>query len=111
LTISQLNEFELEQALQLAIFRKTISPALAARAEAALQADLLSGRALRISCNLSAVLQHARRLSRAHTAKTGDRSFDILHVAAALELSAGEFLSFDAQQCQLARAEMLNVKS
>ena len=109
LTISQLTEFEFEQALQLAIFRQTIPPSLAARAEATLEADLRSGGAVKVSCDFSTILQLARRLSRVHTGKTGSRSFDILHVAAALDVGAKEFLTFDVQQGRLAQAEGLKV--
>ena len=50
------------------------------------------------------------RLSAQHTIPGGHRSFDILHVAAALELGAKEFLTFDARQSALAEAENLTVK-
>jgi len=38
----------------------------------------------------------------------GHRSLDVLHVATALHLGAQEFLTFDANQIKLARAEKLN---
>jgi hypothetical protein len=40
----------------------------------------------------------------------GYRSFDILHVAAALASEAEEFLTFDERQRTLATAEGLKVK-
>jgi hypothetical protein len=46
----------------------------------------------------------ARQLSRRHTAKSGTRTLDILHVAAALVLHAESFYTFDRAQAQLARA-------
>ena len=39
------------------------------------------------------------------------RSFDILHVAAAIHLGAKEFLTFDANQRKLAEAEGFKVPS
>jgi predicted nucleic acid-binding protein len=41
--------------------------------------------------------------------RQGHRGFDILHVAAALQLQAAEFLTFDANQRRLANAEGLPV--
>ena len=52
--------------------------------------------------NLSATVREAKRLSAQHTIPGGHPSFDILHVAAALELGAKE--------TALAEAENLNVK-
>jgi predicted nucleic acid-binding protein len=53
------------------------------------------------------LLVTAERISKARTFAGGHRSFDILHVATALELGAKEFLSFDANQNELAAAEGL----
>jgi predicted nucleic acid-binding protein len=46
----------------------------------------------------------ARQLSRQLTPRFGTRSADILHVAAALELGATSFFSFDLQQRKMAEA-------
>ena len=56
------------------------------------------------------VISRAEQLSARHTAKSGHRGFDILHVASALELGAKELLTFDAQQSALAKAVGLKVK-
>jgi predicted nucleic acid-binding protein len=109
LTLSILNEFELENALRFAGWRKHFSSAQIARFLAAFEADRKSGRLVVIPCNLAGVLNAARRLSGAHTLAGGHRSFDILHVAAAHECGAGEFLSFDANQRKLAKAAGLKV--
>ena len=66
--------------------------------------DLASGRLLLDQTNLTSVVNEAKRLSAAHTAVAGHRSFDILHVAAASHHSAKVFLSFDANQRSLAQA-------
>lgn len=47
--------------------------------------------------------------SKAHTSVIRTRSFDILHVAAALELGAEEFWSFDKRQRNLAATVGLRV--
>ena len=46
----------------------------------------------------------ASALSKRHSAATGTRSMDILHVAAAKSLRTVEFISFDARQRRLAKA-------
>jgi hypothetical protein len=55
------------------------------------------------------VLTRARRLSATYTQTTGHCSMDILQVAAALEIGAEFFLSFDTNQRKLARAEGLKL--
>ncbi len=57
--------------------------------------------------DLTKVLTLAERISRARTFTGGHRSFDVLHIAAALELEADVFLSFDGNQNTLAAAEGL----
>jgi predicted nucleic acid-binding protein len=109
LTLSVLNEFELENALRFAGWRKLFSAVQITRFLNAFEMDRKSGRLVVIPCNLAAVLTEARRLSTAHTLAGGHRSFDILHVATALKCGAGEFLSFDANQRKLARAEGLKL--
>ena len=55
------------------------------------------------------VFQRSVGFSRAHTSSIRIRSFDILHVAAAVELGATEFWSFDKRQRSLAREVGLRV--
>jgi len=58
-------------------------------------------------CNFTDILVTGERISKARTFAGGHRSFDILHIATAIELGAKEFLSFDVNQIQLASAEGL----
>jgi len=60
-------------------------------------------------CNFTNVLATARRLSASYTPAAGHRAMDILQVAAAIELDADVFLSFDANQRKLAQAEGLKL--
>jgi len=60
-----------------------------------------------VSCNLINTLVISERISKSHTQTNGLRSFDILHVATALDLKAKNLLSFDANQNQLASSEGL----
>lgn len=109
LTLSVLNEFELGNALRFAEFRKVISSGHAAIFWAQFVTDQANGRLCLQVCNLAGVVEEAKRLSATHTLTGGHRGFDILHLAAALKLGAGEFLTFDGNQKKLAEAEGLRV--
>lgn len=109
LSLSVLNEFEWENALRFAGWRKLFSQAQIAVFQDAWAEDRKAGRLIVVPCNLAAVVAEARRLSEAHTLARGHRSFDILHVAAALRIGAGRFLSFDANQRKLAAVEGLKL--
>lgn len=56
-----------------------------------------------------AVFLRANHLSQRHARKRLVRSLDLLHVAAALEIGASEFLTFDDRQRDTAQAEVLKV--
>jgi len=62
-----------------------------------------------VNCDFIDVLVTGERISKSRTFPGGHRSFDILHVATALELGAKEFLTFDGNQNTLATAEGLLV--
>ncbi len=109
LTLTSLGEYELGNALRFAEFRKGIAPGQAALFWAEFEADRARGRIDLPICNLSNVLTEAKRLSATHTLIGGYRSFDILHIAAALVLKAERFLTFDKNQRRLAKAEELTV--
>lgn len=111
LSLSAFNGFELENALRFAEFRGTLAAGKAAAYLADYEADRAAGKLVFPACDLAAVLAEACRLSAAHTLTGGHRSFDVLHVAAARVLGAGEFLSFDANQRALAGAEGLTAGS
>lgn len=53
----------------------------------------------------------AEELSAQYTTQGGHRSFDVLHVATALYLEVGQFLTFDSRQVALAKARGLKVRS
>jgi len=56
------------------------------------------------ACDFISLLITGERISKARTFTGGHRSFDLLHVATAIELNAKSFLSFDANQTRLATA-------
>ncbi|MGB0743092.1 MAG: type II toxin-antitoxin system VapC family toxin [Opitutales bacterium] len=74
-----------------------------------LKEDLDSGFLAPTPVDWSAVHTLAELLSAKYTEKAGHRFADILHVATALQLSAQTFLTFDANQASLAKAEGLKV--
>ena len=102
-------QFELENAFQLRLFRRECSRADIAAAEARLASDLSAGMLLEMALPMVSVLPLARQLTARHTALVGTRAFDVFHVAAALHLKAPRFLTFDARQLALARAAGLKV--
>jgi len=69
--------------------------------------DMKAGLVVAADCDLADVFVIGERLSNQWTYESGHRSFDILHIATALALGARDFLSFDANQIQLAAAEGL----
>ncbi len=76
---------------------------------AMLQANIAGGAIVVVPVDWADVASTGERLSTQYTWARGYRAFDILHVATALHLGVSEFLTFDSQQKQLARAEGLLV--
>lgn len=56
-------------------------------------------------------LREAERIGESSIAEIGARSFDLFHVASALVLGAGEFLTFDQRQTKLAQRAGVKIKS
>src|SRR5579862_9261474 len=104
LYLTSLSRFELTNAIQLAVFRKTVPRKAASLALEKLDANISGGALVVVPCDWAAVHSRAIKISLQHTDKGGHRGFDILHVATALELGAKEFLTFDMQQIALAKA-------
>ena len=104
LVFTALHALEVRNAFQLGMFRGLLSVPEAQAAWANLQTDLRIGRLVRTSVKWPVAFRVAARLSERHTATTGPRSLDILHVASARTLRAAEFLSFDTRQLDLATA-------
>jgi predicted nucleic acid-binding protein len=116
LHVTALLAYEFRQSLRFQVWRRAADPRQGvslADAQAALsqfEADLTNGIAVLAPCHFRDVLRHADDLSIRHTISGGHRSFDVLHVATALHLGAREFLTFDANQRNLAAAEKLKVR-
>src|SRR5262249_1152597 len=97
--------------------RRTASPR--ARREIAQARDpamtrlnhLVARRALlELTLDMESVVVRAVELSASHTERLGVRAIDLLHVATALTLKSELFLTSDARQAQLARAEGLRTQ-
>jgi|ERR1039458_3487746 predicted nucleic acid-binding protein len=109
LVFTSLQALEVENAFELGVFRALFSAADATAAHTNLTQDLRSGRLVKTAVNWPLAFRVASALSKRHSAITGTRSLDILHVAAAKSLRAAEFISFDARQRMLATALGLKV--
>jgi predicted nucleic acid-binding protein len=95
--VEVINAFSLQQ------FRGEITAARANFAVESFEDDLRSG-VYRVLALPEFTFRQAALVSRRHTPQLGIRSMDLLHVAAALELGAAAFFSFDIQQRRLAEA-------
>jgi hypothetical protein len=73
-------------------------------------ADVANGIFAIMPVPASALFAKAGELADRHSARRGTRSLDLMHVAAALLLKAGVFLSFDDRQRKAAKAEGLKVQ-
>jgi len=103
LWMTPLHIAEWTHAVEQHVFRKVIS-----RSEADRLADRFAehcGRGVWKQVALPELaLDLCARLARKHAGQLGLRTLDTLHVAAALELNAGEFWTFDDRQRKLAQA-------
>ncbi len=109
ITLSPLNVYELEHSLRFAFWRKLIPEIQASGCLSSFKGDIATGRLLLMPCDLNDIVLEGQRLCATHTIGGGHRAFDVLHVAAALFLDAGEFLSFDINQRKLAAKEGLKI--
>jgi predicted nucleic acid-binding protein len=103
LWFAPLHRAEWMHAIAQHVFRKEISASEARQAQAELQSDLGSGLWLRIDLPES-VWDTCAELARRHGSRLGMRTLDSLHVAAAVELGANAFWTFDERQAKLAAA-------
>lgn len=101
LLITALCELEAVNAFGLRVFRKEISSPQAEASLHALDKDIRNG-VFQLRALPASAFDRARKLSRQTTPQFGTRTADLLHVAAALELSATGFFSFDLQQRRIA---------
>jgi predicted nucleic acid-binding protein len=106
--ITTLSQIEVLNAFELQVFRKQVSQQRTDVSVNNFEADLQSG-IYRVKPLSEAAFTRARQISRKFTATVGVRTADLLHVAAALELGADAFFTFDLQQRKLASAVGLSL--
>ncbi len=102
-------EFELKNAIRLAVFRKQISSKRATEAFSDITSDQKSGFLIQARSNISDAFSLAERISSKHTANLGNRTMDTLHIAFALAGKRTEFYTFDKRQAKLAKELSLNI--
>jgi hypothetical protein len=113
LVVTPLLLWEFRQAARFQAFRHRNNPGVgyplheAEKMISDLKEDLDNGSVVVTDLDWTNTLIFAERLSKSRTHTGGHRSFDILHIAAALQLEADAFLSFDGNQNTLAAAEGL----
>jgi predicted nucleic acid-binding protein len=90
------------------LINKDANSALAATA--LLESDLAAHRRLAwVQTPLIRMQTLARQLTERHASKRGCRTYDVLHVAAAIALGADSFWTFDDDAGELAKAEELKI--
>lgn len=106
---NHLLKLEICNAIRLNVATGAMDEVGAAKCERQVEGLRQSGKLQLVEPDWARVFQRAVGFSRAHTSSIRARSFDILHVAAAVELGAAEFWSFDKRQRVLAREVGLRV--
>ena len=106
--VSVFGELEVVNAMGLRVFRKEVSATQAKSSLNDFEKDLRAG-VFQLRPLTEQIFERAHQLSRQTTPKLGTRTADILHVAAALELSADYLYSFDQQQRKLAQTVRLKL--
>jgi predicted nucleic acid-binding protein len=102
LPLTVLHRLELRNAFELAVFQKRITSGESAQLWTQIETDVADGLLVTPEISLLDVFQRAEALARDHTAVTGTRSLDILHVACAQFLASDEIATFDLRQVALA---------
>ena len=107
--LTPLTEHELRNAIRLCVFRRQITTTQREKALHDIESDKTAGVLHVAPLDWPKALKQAENLGRRHTEGLGARGMDILHVASALALKAGRFVTFDEKQRELARLAGLNV--
>ncbi len=100
---------EIANAFQRAVKNTRITPEQAVLLWRNFTDDVATGRFEIVQVDHAAVLARTLTLTQKHTATSGTRSLDLIHIASALEIGVTDFLSFDNRQRDAAKAEGLKV--
>ena len=109
LVVHPMIDFEYANAVRALTFRRQIEPEQCDQWLEYYEAEKRRGFLISAVLDKNAVFAAAAEISVRHTRATGNRAYDILHVAAAKILGATEFWSLDGRQRTLAAAEGLTV--
>jgi predicted nucleic acid-binding protein len=104
LCVSLFGRTEIVNGIGLALARGFVSRTVHTAALAALDDDFQQGRMASADISWRAALRLAEDMSRRYTTTLACRTLDILHVASAVVLRKGNFLTFDHRQRKLADA-------
>lgn len=102
LAVTHHGRTEVINAICRAAFLGQLDPDALSEALSDFSSDFVSGHLRQSDILWRSALNRAAELSKRYTPKLGTRSLDVLHVACALELKLGRFLTFDARQQKLA---------
>ena len=103
------HHLEVRNAFRLLVGWKRMTAAQSASVLSRLEEDIAAGRLAQTHVSLDAVFLRAEELSERYSRRRLTRSLDVLHVAAALELSCPRFVTLDTRQSRLAAACGFNV--
>jgi uncharacterized protein len=107
--ITSLGFLELRVALYLSVFRGQIGETQRRAVWQLIEEDFRDGLFVLTPVASSALYEQAARLAEKYSATVGTRTLDLLHVAAALTLGAGQMFTFDVRQRKTALGEGLRV--
>ena len=110
LVFTPLHRLELRNALRFAEAQKLMSSQERRQAFRQIEEDIHDGFLVHTNVTLADICRRADDLSEQNMLKNGQRTIDLLHVAAALESGEKVFLSFERRQRGLAAAAGLSVK-
>ncbi len=108
---NHLLKLEICNAIRLKVAEGAMDEVGAAACECQIESLQKSGMWQLVEPDWEKVFLRSMGFSRAHTSRLRTRSFDILHVAAAVELGATEFWSFDKRQRRIAREVGLRINA
>jgi len=103
LLISWMSQLEVTSAIRQLVFRNTISDLMAEIGLLHFGWDIAAN-VYTTKAVSEDVFQAAGKLADIHTSALGPRTYDVLHVAAALHYRADAFWTFDDRQAKLAKA-------
>lgn len=109
LAFTPLQQYELRNAVRLALFRQHADAGMVGTAWAQIAHHLAVGNLRDTTLAWTDVLHAADQLGETHTATLGTRALDLLHVGAAVTLGLKNFLTFDRRQRALAKAAGLRI--